>query len=78
MMAYSAVSDTISITVNEEVVTNESPVVDAGQDQSITLPANEIHLNPGVSDDGLPEESSLDVEWTPYFHKSCSFSVKIN
>ena len=46
---------------------NRPPMVDAGGDQSITLPTNQVSLN-GTSDDGLPQGSVLALvecgEWT--------------
>jgi len=46
-------TDTVTITVNAP---NAAPVVDAGSNQSITLPAN-ASLNGTVTDDGLPSNS---------------------
>ena len=42
---------------------NQAPVVNAGQDQSVVLPAN-ASLNASVTDDGLPAPSTLTVNWT--------------
>ena len=41
---------------------NQAPVVNAGDDQSVTLPALAT-LNGTVSDDGLPVGASVDVSW---------------
>lgn len=54
-------SDDVSITVNPGV-TNQAPSVNAGPDQTITLPASAI-LNGTASDDGLPT-NSLTTTWS--------------
>lgn len=43
---------------------NRPPIVDAGGDQSITLPTNSVSLNGTASDDGLPQGSTLQLMWT--------------
>ena len=43
---------------------NRPPIVDAGGDQSITLPTNQVSLNGTASDDGLPQGSVLQLAWT--------------
>ncbi|MEJ2139056.1 MAG: hypothetical protein P8Y61_06360 [Gammaproteobacteria bacterium] len=43
---------------------NRRPVVDAGSNLSIALPDNTVTLNGTVSDDGLPEGSSLATTWS--------------
>jgi hypothetical protein len=43
---------------------NRPPIVDAGGDQSITLPTNSVNLNGTASDDGLPQGSVLQLTWT--------------
>ena len=43
---------------------NRPPTVDAGGDQSITLPTNTVSLNGVASDDGLPQESTLQLAWS--------------
>lgn len=48
--------------LNEEPV-NEAPEVNAGTDQSITLPAD-ADLDGTVTDDGLPTSSSVSTAWT--------------
>jgi len=53
-------SDTLTITV---VPNNQPPAVDAGADQTITLP-NNASLNGTVSDDGLPSGSTVSVVWS--------------
>ena len=43
---------------------NSAPIVNAGADQSITLPVNSLTLNGSVSDDGLPTSpGSTTVTW---------------
>lgn len=43
---------------------NRPPIVDAGGDQSITLPTNSVSLNGIASDDGLPQGSVLQLSWS--------------
>ncbi|HEY2961613.1 MAG TPA: RHS repeat-associated core domain-containing protein [Pyrinomonadaceae bacterium] len=43
---------------------NRPPIVDAGGDQSITLPTNSVSLNGTASDDGLPQGSVLQLTWS--------------
>jgi RHS repeat-associated protein len=40
------------------------PTVNAGPDQTITLPINTVALNGTASDDGLPQGSTLSVLWS--------------
>ncbi|MFM2091681.1 MAG: hypothetical protein RLZZ127_2170, partial [Planctomycetota bacterium] len=56
-------NDTVTVTVNPVPVTNTAPVVAAGADQTITLPAGAT-LNATVTDDGLPAPSALTYTWT--------------
>jgi RHS repeat-associated protein len=49
----------VTITVIAE---NHAPIVDAGPDQTITLPAG-ANLNGTASDDGLPAGNSLTASW---------------
>ena len=53
-------SDTVTITVAPD---NQRPVVNAGPDQTITLPSS-ANLNGSVSDDGLPTGSTVTVLWS--------------
>ncbi len=56
-------SDTVTITVNPAPL-NEAPVVSAGPDQSITLPAL-ANLAGTASDDGLPNPpGAMTIAWT--------------
>ena len=43
---------------------NRPPMVDAGGDQSVTLPTNSVSLNGIASDDGLPLGSVLALSWS--------------
>ncbi len=42
---------------------NSAPTVDAGPDQTLTLPTQSVFLNGTVTDDGLPA-STLNVRWS--------------
>ena len=53
-------SDTTTVTV---IPRNHPPVVDAGQDQTIKLPAS-AGLRGTVTDDGLPRGSSVTATWS--------------
>src|SRR5262245_56592577 len=44
-------------------VVNQAPSVDAGEDQSVTLPDGAV-LSGTVSDDGLPTGASLTTTWS--------------
>jgi RHS repeat-associated protein len=54
------VTDDVIITV----LKNELPTVDAGPDQTITLPTDTVALAGTAADDGLPTGSTLAVTWT--------------
>jgi hypothetical protein len=54
-------ADDVVITVNAAITTNKAPVVNAGSDQTITLPANTT-LAATASDDGLPN-GTLTYQW---------------
>jgi len=54
------VSAVVSVTVQQ---VNQAPVVNAGPDLTITLPANAT-LNGTVTDDGLPTPPNLTKQWT--------------
>ncbi len=53
-------SDDVVVTVNPQ---NQAPTVDAGPDQTISLP-NAANLNGSASDDGYPSGSSLTTTWS--------------
>lgn len=57
-----SVSDTVTVTVNSLHTGNGPPIVDAGSDQTIILPANAI-LDGTVIDDGLPN-GQLATNWS--------------
>jgi RHS repeat-associated protein len=59
---YSTSSD-VTVTVNSAAV-NQPPTVNAGPDQTISLPADTVTLNGVAADDGLPTGSALAVAWT--------------
>lgn len=57
-------SDDVVITVNPEAQNNVAPTVNAGPDQTITLPASAT-LSATASDDGLPNPpGQLTVSWS--------------
>ncbi len=56
-------SDEIVITVNPAAPTNQAPTVDAGPDQSLTLPDGAT-LAGTVNDDGLPTGATVTSTWT--------------
>jgi hypothetical protein len=56
-------SDDIVVTVNPIVSVNTAPVVNAGIDQTITLPASGT-LAGSATDDGLPTGSTLSRSWS--------------
>jgi RHS repeat-associated protein len=43
---------------------NKPPVVDAGPNQTITLPTSVVTLNGSVTDDGLPASGVLTIAWS--------------
>jgi hypothetical protein len=55
-------SDSLTVTVSTEVPVNQPPVVNAGPDQTITLPAVGV-LSGSASDDGLPG-TGMTAEWS--------------
>lgn len=56
-------SDEIIVTVNPAPPTNQAPTVNAGADQTITLPGSAA-LDGTVSDDGLPPPPALTTTWS--------------
>ena len=56
-------TDDITITVNPQPPSNTAPTVNAGPDQTITLPAPAT-LDGTVTDDGLPLPTTLTTTWT--------------
>jgi RHS repeat-associated protein len=54
-------SDTVQIDV---AFANAAPVVNAGPDRTLTLPANTLTLTGTATDDGLPLGSTLSVTWS--------------
>ncbi|MBI4850186.1 MAG: hypothetical protein HY819_00010 [Acidobacteria bacterium] len=54
-----------SVNVVKSVTNNLAPIVNAGTDQSITLPTNSVTLNATVTDDGLPSPpAQTTVTWS--------------
>ncbi|MBI4851551.1 MAG: hypothetical protein HY819_07140, partial [Acidobacteria bacterium] len=53
-----------SVDVIGNIVSNQAPEVKAGDNQSITLPVNNVTLNGIVMDDGLPEGVDLTITWS--------------
>jgi RHS repeat-associated protein len=56
-------NDDVVITVNPSTPQNTAPVVNAGADQTITLPSN-VTLQGSITDDGLPQGANLSITWT--------------
>lgn len=57
---------TVSITVDPALPTNIAPIVNAGADQTITLPAS-VSLNGIVTDDDLPNPpAAVTVTWSKF------------
>ncbi len=56
-------SDDITIIVNPAPPVNQAPTVNAGADQTITLPS-QASISGTASDDGLPTPASLSYSWT--------------
>jgi hypothetical protein len=56
---------TASVNVIRNAEGNQPPIVDAGQDQQITLPTNNVTLNATVTDDGLPSPpAQVTLTWS--------------
>ncbi len=56
--------DELTVIVNSPTGVNQAPVVSAGSDRAITLPANSVALDATVTDDGLPAGSTVSSSWT--------------
>ncbi len=54
-------SDEVAFTVAR---VNQAPVVEAGSNQTVTLPIRSVALSGSASDDGLPSASALSYRWT--------------
>ncbi|CAN5907320.1 hypothetical protein BH11VER1_BH11VER1_38150 [soil metagenome] len=63
MTASDAAGNIATDTIDVTRAINQAPTVNAGNDQTISLPAS-ASLTGGVSDDGLPSGSSLTTAWT--------------
>src|SRR5262249_42940385 len=56
-------SAAVTVTVNPDSSVNQAPVVSAGPNQTIALPAS-ASLRGTATDDGLPSGSTVAVSWT--------------
>lgn len=56
-------TSTVIRTVTRSDGSNQAPVVEAGQNQTITLP-NSASLNGNITDDGLPQPANLSINWS--------------
>ncbi|HKQ04260.1 MAG TPA: LamG-like jellyroll fold domain-containing protein, partial [Blastocatellia bacterium] len=54
-------SDDVTVTVT---AINQAPVVNAGPDQAINMPATSVSLSGTATDDGLPAGSTLTTTWS--------------
>ncbi len=52
------------VTINVNPGVNQPPIVSAGPNQTITLPANTVTLRGTVTDDGLPFGGKLTQQWS--------------
>ena len=59
--AYGPQSSTV---VSNNTKPNQPPVVNAGPNQTITLPTNFVVLNGTVTDDGKPKGATLTIQWS--------------
>ncbi len=57
-------SDTVTVIVNISSGSNAPPVIDAGDNQTIRLPENQIQMTATASDDGLPGGSVIRYAWS--------------
>jgi RHS repeat-associated protein len=57
-------SSDVIVTVNPAPPANQAPVVNAGPNQTTTLPINSVTLAGTATDDGLPAAAKLAVQWT--------------
>ncbi|MCB4755889.1 MAG: hypothetical protein LHV69_02475, partial [Elusimicrobia bacterium] len=53
----------VAITVNSNPADNQAPQVEAGIDQTITLPIDTVNLDATVTDDGLPTPGVVTTLW---------------
>ena len=54
--------DTMTVLVNPP--TNQAPLVNAGADHMVTLPASDVALSGAANDDGLPAGNGLTFRWS--------------
>jgi RHS repeat-associated protein len=55
--------DDVVVVVDPAVTANQPPAVNAGADQTSTLPNDTVTLSGTATDDGLPEGSTLSINW---------------
>ena len=56
-------SSTVNVNVDNSVLNNVAPAVEAGDNQTIELPTNSVNLAGIVTDDGLPS-GILNIGWS--------------
>lgn len=61
---YDTSADVIITVHPEPALVNQPPAVNAGTNQTISLPTDTVTLNGTATDDGLPAGSTLTVHWT--------------
>jgi K319L-like, PKD domain/Kelch motif/Galactose oxidase, central domain len=68
--------DTIQVTVTDQLQTNQPPIANAGADQTIPLPNNEVNLDGSASTD--PDNNIVSYAWTKISGPSSSNIVNVN
>jgi len=69
--------DDMIVVVSASSSTNKAPVVNAGPDQAVTLPAGPV-LSGTATDDGLPAGSTVSVTWTKVSGPGTVVFVNVN
>lgn len=58
-------TDTVTLELREpDIIPNEAPIVNAGDDLAVTLPTDSVNLSGMVTDDGLPSGGTLTTTWS--------------
>ena len=70
-------TDDMIVVVSASTPTNKAPVVNAGTDQTVTLPAGPA-LSGTATDDGLPKGSTISVSWTKVSGPGTVVFVNVN
>ncbi len=70
-------TDDMIVVVSTSTPTNKAPVVNAGPDQTVTLPAGPA-LSGTATDDGLPKGSTISVSWTKVSGPGTVVFVNVN